>query len=242
MPAIDHLVGVKSFLNHNSLPARIALMVLAVAALAQAVTFNPPTPSIDTHDGNCTFGGSLAGAATNGGAGVTLSGNGSMQGFGLNGGVCRITLNWPGTGSGAFPGATATVTSIFTLNVPADVSVSTCLLTVFINGIQETQINCPTGSGGAFGLAPQSFPVPASLNSYLVQLDIVAQWSDTVHTVFSVSVPGPTSIDILAQAGLPSGPAPPTLVLTLTGILLLSLVGFGILRRQSAGGFPGSHP
>lgn len=248
MPTSDHRARVKSFLNRNSRLARIALIMLAVGALAQAASFGTPATSFDTHDDNCNYanysgGGSMAGSVTNAGSGLTLSGNDSFQGYSMNG-VCHLTMTWQGTGSGAFSGTT-TVTPNFTLTVPADVSI-TCMLTVFINGMQEAQFNCGESSpGGTFSLPAQTFPVPATLSSYLVQLYIVATWSPTAmapYSTVSVNVPPDSSIDILTQGGVPGTPAPPTLVLTLIGILFLSLIAFGIRRRESTGGFPASHP
>ena len=106
------------------------------------------------------------------------------------------------------------------------------MLTVFINGMQEAQFNCGESSpGGTFSLPAQTFPVPATLSSYLVQLYIVATWSPTAmapYSTVSVNVPPDSSIDILTQGGVPGTPAPPTLVLTLIGILFLSLIAFGI--------------
>jgi hypothetical protein len=178
MRATDTLVMIKPFLNQIPLAARIALVGLAVSvpAPAEVVSFNPPSTSFDTHDDNCNYsnysgGGSMTGAVTNGGLGVTLSGNDSFQGYSVSG-VCHLTMSWQGTGSGAFPG-TAKVAANFILTVPADVTI-TCSLTVFINGIQEAQFDCGKASpGGTFSLPAQVFPVPATLSSYLVQLYIV---------------------------------------------------------------------
>lgn len=254
MPTAGLLV--KSFRNRTSPAIRIALIALAVAVSAEGVPANPPSvtygapsTSFDTHDDNCNYGnysgaGSMAGSVVFAGAGLTLSGNDTVQGFGANG-VCHLTMSWQGTGSGSFSGTT-TVTPNFTLTVPADVSI-TCMLTVSIDGIQESQFNCVEASpGGTYSLPAQTVPVPATLSSYLVQLYIVATWSNTAtspFSTFSVNVPAVTSIDILTQAGaLPSTPAPPTLVLALTGILFLSLIGFGMMPRKSAGGgFPKSY-
>ena len=149
MPTAGLLV--KSFRNRTSPAIRIALIALAVAVSAEGVPANPPSvtygapsTSFDTHDDNCNYanysgGGSMAGSVTNAGAGLTLSGNDSFQGYSMNG-VCHLTMTWQGTGSGAFSGTT-TVTPNFTLTVPADVRI-TCMLTVSINGMQESQFNC----------------------------------------------------------------------------------------------------
>jgi hypothetical protein len=231
----NHLPRLKSLLN------RTTLIAFAVAS-AHAATFNAPNPGtgpspsyVDYDDDNCANNpstSSAVGSVTNGGLGLTLSGNAAITGFGLNGGRCTLTMYWQGTGSGVFAGTT-TITPNFTLTVPADVTI-TCTLTVFISGTQEAQYNCAEASpGGTFSLSPQTLPVPGTLSTYSVQLAIVATWTDTARTIFSVNVPSGASIDLLTGTAAPSAtPAPSSLALSVTGILLLTLVGFGFLRRR----------
>ena len=217
--------------------------------MAQAATYGAPAASFNTYDDNCNYanynGGptSPTGSVTNGGSGLTLSGTDSFQGYGANG-VCHLSLNWQGTGSGGFSG-TSTVTPNFTLTVPANITI-TCSLTVTINGTQEAQFNCGESSpGGTFSLPAQTFPVPATLSSYVVQVYIVATWSPTSRVPFStvsVNVPPDSSIDILSPGGVAATPAPPAWVLAMIGIVFLSLIAFGIRRRRSNGGFPAIHP
>jgi hypothetical protein len=240
----DHSFGLKPFMTHPSMRLRITLLLLAAAALAHAVTFGPPTSSFDTHDDNCQYanygpgggGTSITGSVTNGGSGLTLSGNDSFQGYGANG-VCHLTFDWQGTASGSSSGI-ATVTPNFTLTVPADVTI-TCSVTVTINGIQESQLNCTEAPpGGTYSLPPQSFSVPPTPTSYLVQLAITATWSPSSSSPFStvsVNVPADASIDILA------GNAPPVVVpvlspslLVVTGVLLVIVGWFAVWRRTTA--------
>jgi hypothetical protein len=252
--------------NFRRLALRMAPMALiAVAAAYATPSFNGPNstsaqtnPSyLDFDDNNCPSSGNLSGAATNGGLGVTFSGNASITGFGASA-QCVIGMVWVGGGSGTFNGTTATVASNFTITAPADVVVNSWTLTVFINGSQVSTYGCtaslppgfralalrsntgqPTSCSGNYPTSPQSFTVPASLSSYKVQLYVYATWTDTGTTTLTVSVPGSTSIDILAQ-GASAVPALSPLAFIMTGILLLSLAGFGILRRTSTGsGFPG---
>lgn len=234
----SNLARKNSFLTRNLLGG--ALIALATAVGAQAATFNAPAPaSIDFDDNNCPSAGSLTGVVTNGGAGLSLSGSATVQGYTVSA-TCYMSMTWSGTGSGSFTGTT-TVTPNFTLVIPADVEI-TCTLTIFINGIQEAQYNCYEDvPGGTYSLSPQTIPVPATLSTYSVQLVIQPHWTDTGTTTFSVTVAPDTSIDIMTTTSAPTTPAPSSLILTLTGILLVGLVGFGYLRRQSAGaGFPGS--
>jgi hypothetical protein len=245
----DDRARVKLFLNRNSRLYWIALIMLVAGALAQAAVFGTPTASFNTYDSNCNYanysgGGSITGSVTNGGSGVTLSGNDSFQGYSQNG-VCYLGLNWQGTGSGGFSGTT-TVTPNFTLTVPADVTI-TCSLTVTVNGTQEAQFNCGESSpGGTYSLAAQNLPVPATLSSYAVQLLIVATWSPNAvapYSTVSVNVQPHSSIDILSPGGgAAATPAPPALMLAVIGIVFLSLIAFGIQRRKLNGGFPATRP
>ncbi len=229
----------KVFLSRRSL--QVALVVFTASAGVHAATFNSPNPSnasslptyIDFDDNNCPSNGSLTGSATNGGSGLTLSGSGTLQGFGNIGYICYMTMYWQGTGSGSL--TSATIAPNFTLTVPADVT-TTCTLTVFINGVQEAQYNCNLASpGGTFSLAAQNLPVPATLSTYSVRLAITASWTDLGTTTFSVNIPSATSIDIASVGGTPptTTPAPSSLILGVSGILLVSLLGFGLGRRRA---------
>ncbi len=230
--------SVKSLWARRSPAFSVTLLVL-VAASAQAVTFNTPGVSFNTYDDNCNNGnysgaGSLTGSVTSGGAGVTLSGNDNVQGLGFTG-SCQLDMIWSGTGSGSFPGPTATVTPTFTFTVPPDMTVTTCTIIVTINGNVESQINCiAAASGGTFSLSAQSFPVPATLSSYMVELYTVFHWTNPESTsTFSINVPADTSIDLFAGSSAPTGtPGPPALLLALTGIVFLSLVAFAVSRRE----------
>lgn len=233
---------IRHFLSFSSF-AVAALMIfgaVSAAAVPASFGFNAPTGSpssyIDFDDNNCPSSTLIApgGNVTNGGSGLSLYGQGSIQGYGEMA-SCYMAFYWTGTGQGLFPGTTATVTPDVTFSVPADVTISSCTLTVSINGTQEKQITCSIGSGGVFSLPAQSFPVPTTLSTYQVVLAINAQWTDTQRTILTVNVPGETSIDLLAQAALPGTPAPSTLILTMLGIVLLAMIGFAMTRRKAAG-------
>ncbi len=237
----------KSFLTGSSI-AVAAMIVFGAgsgwAASRVGFSFNAPAAGspnsyIDFDDNNCTSTTLIApsGVVTNGGAGLTLYGEGSLTGYGLSGGTCLMNLHWQGTGFGAFPGATGTVTSNVIFTLPSDVTITSCTQTVYINGTQENQVDCSAAAArGVFNLAAQSFPVPATLSTYEVVLAITAQWNDTALTTITVNVPGATSIDLLAQASLPGTPAPSSLILTMLGILLLAMMGFAVYRRKAADG------
>ncbi|HWC98599.1 MAG TPA: hypothetical protein VG456_17685 [Candidatus Sulfopaludibacter sp.] len=211
---------------------------------------------IDFGDNNCPTGGGVSGVTTNGGLGLTLAGSATLQGFGAQS-SCNFTMYWQGIGSGAFVGSTATAAANIIFSVPFDVTVTNCSISVFINGISEATYTCtpsqqqlppnaptpqmrtltlrPNGPAAqtTYTLSAQNFPVPPLLSSYSIRLAVTAHWNDTATTIFSVNVPGNTSIDILSQAGTVSVPALSPLALLMTGIMLLSLAGFGILRRES---------
>jgi hypothetical protein len=146
----DGTVRLKSLPARRSPALRMALLTLfAVGAAQAAVTFNAPNsanaqtlPSyIDFDDNNCPSNpiANPTGTVTNGGQGLSLSGSGSIQGYGELA-SCYMTMYWQGTGSGTF-GSTATITPSFTVTIPSDVTI-TCTVTVYINGTQQAQYNC----------------------------------------------------------------------------------------------------
>jgi hypothetical protein len=200
-------------------------------------TAGSPNTYIDFDDDNCTTATTIA---PNGfetvNEGVVLYGAGSIQGFG-SAATCSMTFNWTGTMAGALPvggqPTTATVTPEFTITVPADVNF-TCTLTVYINGAQESQIGCSSLNSGVFTLPAQTFPLPGGASSYRVVLVTSATWTDTQTTTFSVNVPGETSIDLNLGPSTPTTPAPPALMLTISGLVLLGLMWLVFLRRKTA--------
>jgi hypothetical protein len=234
METTNYLERVKSFPARHArgLVLRVALTALFAVALAHAApSFNAPNyTNVDYDDDNCnTSPGTLSGAVTNGGLGVSLYGSGSMSAnWTYN---CEMTLIWQGTGSGAFYGTTATVSSNFTMTVPSDVTVSSCTLTVYVNATQEGQFSCGTGNGNQV-LSAQTFTVPASLSTYEVKLDIIAYWTDAAGSTLTVSVSPATSIDLLALAA-PATPTVPTLSTAALGALGLLLAGAGALLARA---------
>ena len=262
MQTNNYLEQGKSFLKKNA--SRIALRAMPLALLAVGVAhagsgslgfLSPSSTSVSGCSGGGSVVSALTGSPTHNGLGLSLSGTGSLSSPGQNS-ACSLTLMWSGTGSGAFPGTGATVSSSFTLSTPLNVSLNSCTITVKINGATvATATPTCTHSGQqtqgyrGFGprysnttvtvnLSPLAFSVPATLTSWEVDLVVNATWVDGTPTLLSVIVPGNTSIDLLAQ--LSTVPALSPLAFIMTGILLLSLAGFGLLRRTSAGqGSPG---
>jgi hypothetical protein len=260
---VNYLEQAKSFLSQNShrLALRVGPLALMAVAAAHAsnstLSFNALTSG--TVSDSCSGGSSvvtaLAGGPTNGGLGLTLSGKASLPGPAASSVPCSLTMSWNGNGSGLFPGTSATLGSTFTVAAPYDVAINSCTVTVYLNGVQAGQFSpsCASAASPLFvgGFAPripnrpipvsltgQVFSVPSSLTSWQVNLVVTGTWIDSNPYPFSVTVPSASSIDILAQVS--AVPALSPLAFGMTAILLLSLAGFGILRRRSTGsGFPG---
>jgi hypothetical protein len=231
-----------------------------------ALTFN--APNYTNISNSCSGGssGSLAGRSTNAGLGLQLSGSGSVSSNAGGGAPCTLTYTWSGTGSGLFGGTTGNIYSQvspgFTITPGAHVFVVGWNLSVLINGSPAGQFSCTTtianpymtlrrgpaprvgGTNCALPASPSgTFTVPSSLSTWQVVLDVAATWNygDGAESL-TVNVPDAGSIDLLAQAYVapPNVPALTPLAFGMTAILLLSLAGFGILRRGSTGsGFPG---
>lgn len=250
--------------------APLALMAVAAAhAGSSGLTFNGPssTSVSDSCSGSDSIQTPLAGASASGGLGLTLSGSASVSYWAGLGAPCTLTMTWSGTGSGAFGGTVGTIFSKtspgFTIAPGAHVFVTGWNLSVIIDGNSAGQASCTTtipdpfeqpgfrapaprypGQGGTDCSQPASpggtFAVPSTLSTWQVILQVSATWNNNDFAEsLGVSVPPGGSIDLLAQ-GVTLVPALTPLAFGMTAILLLSLAGFGILRRHSSGsGFPG---
>lgn len=263
----------RSFLNKSA--SRIALRALPLALMAVAahaasgtLTFNAPNSMVvsDNCSGTDTIQTPLAGASTNGGLGLTLSGDAIVSSPAGGDTPCTLTMTWSGTGSGAFGGTTARIFSqsspSFTITPGTDIFVTGWTLTVFINGNSAGQVGCTTTipnpyDAGFRAPAPRTgaqgggtdcsqpanlagtFAVPSTLSTWQVVLAVAATWNyGDGPTTLEVTVQPAGSIDLLAT-GSSTVPALTPLAFCMTGILLLCLAGFGILRRNSsASGFP----
>jgi hypothetical protein len=259
----NYLEQARSLLTRNAL--RVAPLALVVVGVAYATPSNTLTffaPYLTSTDDNCggLDGGLLSGTPTNGGLGLSLYGTGTMS-YSGSGASCTMTLSWTGTGSGLFGGTTGTVSSLiqpgFTITPQnGSIWVNGWNLSVSINGNPASQIaSCSSNppptlrkftpqvgfSSCSGGSSPSgSFTVPSSLSTWRVVLAVAATWYNSSTATLTVNVSTAGSIDLLAQQGTPAVPALTPLAFITTAMLLLSLAGFGILRRNSSGsGFPG---
>jgi len=250
--------------------ALVASMAMAAHAVtSNALVFNAPgsTSVSDNCSGSDTINTPLTGATANGGPGLTLSGDATLSVFPSAGTQCTLTMTWSGTGSGTFGGTTGTIFSKtspgFTIVPGTEVFVTGWNLTVFINGNSAGQVNCATTIPNPYLLdvrAPKprnqalggvdcsqaaspagTFAVPSTLSTWRVVLAVTAAWYFTDFAQpLEVTVPPGGSIDLSATPGASIVPALTPLAFGMTAILLLSLAGLGILRRESRGsGFPG---
>lgn len=246
----------------------LALMAVAAHAASNTLIFSAPnsTSVSDNCSGVNSITTPLAGASVNGGLGLSLSGDATVSADVAVGTPCTLTMTWSGIGSGLFGGTTGSVFSRtspgFTITPGTDVFVTGWNLSVLINGNAAGQVSCTTtisnpyapgfrapaprnNVGGINCSLPASpsgtFAVPSTLSTWQVILQVSAIWDYGDGPVtLEVTVPPALSIDLLAAQGSPSVPALTPLVFCMTAILLLSLAGFGILRRNSSGsGFPG---
>jgi len=255
----NYLEQAKSFLSKNAL--RIALRAAPLALFAVGVAHALPansvvwgTPTSSTVSSGCGASGSNMGGITDTN-GLRLRLYGLATGNSVGGSPCTMTMSWVGTGSGPFYGNTGTLNANFSIAETGFATVSGWVLTVTINGNALPTYTCtasappplyrgfaPRGGGttclGSTTLTGQTFPVSGSLSTWRVDLAVTANYSD--GGTVTVNVPGLTSIDLLAQTPAINVPALSPAAFIMTGILLFSLAGFGLLRRTSADqGFPG---
>jgi hypothetical protein len=241
----------------------VPMALVAVAVAHANPTFNAPNNTSISLGNSCAGGatsGSLGGSVTNGGLGITLSGNASLT-YNIAPGTCTLLMVWKGTGSGAFNGTTASIGSNFTITPPSNVTIYSYNLAILINGVQERQFTCSVELGqplnanrraaskvvfggnscsGPISVPTQSFSVPGNLNSYEVDLSVNGAWNDANHTTMTVSVPSSTSIDLLAP-GTPTPVAAPALsssALAATA-LLLALAAYRMAGWKASGTTPG---
>ena len=250
----NYVEKARALLHQNStrVALRAAAMAMVTVAAVQATpTFSFNAPSSNSISTACSGGatsGSLAGAVTNGGLGITLSGNANLTHSDFAGN-CNYLLKWAGTGAGAFNGSTANLSSNFTLTAPNNAFITGYTLTVLVNGVQQKQVNCaqaPTqpsiaklranfvnqNCSGPVTIPTQTFPVPATLSSYEVDLSINATWTDPTGSSVTVSVPSNSSIDITAQGAPASAPALSPVGLIATAIMLAGLAVWMFGRKS----------
>jgi hypothetical protein len=190
-------------------------LALAVVAIAHATpTFNAPSNTTVTDVG--ASGGinssSLTGSVTNGGLGVTLSGNANTW----SGGV--TDLIWQGTGSGSFSGGTWG--GNFTITAPG---LSSWALNLTVNnGTPIALYTCNTGSClTGISQTNQPFTVPAVSGNWTWKVDLTI--TSGLCCTLVVTIPPHASIDILGFPLTSSVPAVTPLALGATALLLLAL-------------------
>lgn len=253
----DYLKQAKSFLAQNS--TRLALRAIPMALVAVAAahatpTFNAPTSTSISGCSGGTTGGSLTGAAANGGAEMSLSGSASVSV--PSSGYCNLLMVWKGTASGAF--ASASYSSRFVITPPSNVTVTAYSLTILINGVAQTTVTCSSqleetalkpvsklkpngavliGCGGTITVPLTNLSASGALSTYEADLSVTGYWYTSNQSTLNVNVPAGATIDIFA-----TGPVavPALSPLTLTGTaLLLALAAFRMAAWKTSSGTPG---
>lgn len=258
-----HIDQAKSFLTKNVVRIAFRALPLALFAVGLAHAANNGGPLVFSAPSNMTVSGTGCGAAaTTPLAGQVYNSSTAVRLYGAvyatNPENCNLLIKWSGTGSGLMYGGNLTLNDSFTITPDTFTSISGWTLTVIINGNSTSVDGCtvpqqqqgfmsfkPQGSGGGYGATCMgavlsnglSIPVSGALSTWEVDLQINGVASDGGG--LTVNVPGLTSIDLLGQSSPAPVPALSPLAFIMTGLLLFSLAGFGLLRRTSADtGFP----